>query len=128
MHRSPPANRTKAFLEAARKRFSNVAALKSEIDVDAILVGELDHLDTHVHGNTADIGDHGDYPCRLINGRWRYDLVTLHQNDAADNYKFDEQMAAVDDRFAKDLTAGKWTDYQTMETAREGAMPKPPGP
>ena len=117
-----------AYDAALHKRFGRAAAAEQDVDVDAILIDEVKRLAVHTHGDIADLGDHGDYPCRRINGRWRYDLVALHRNDPADYYKFDEQMAAVDQRFATEIADGKWADYSKMQSARDAAMPTPPPP
>ena len=94
----------------------------------AILIEEVKRSAVHLHGDTAELGDHGDYPCRRINGRWRYDLIALHRNDPSDYYRFDEQMAEVDQRFAAEINDGKWNDYSKMISARDAALPTPPSP
>jgi hypothetical protein len=82
-----------------------------------------------IHGDTADIGDDGNFPCRQIGGKWYYDLVRLHAHDPIDKtIAYENQVAEYDKEFAKDIADGKYASLDDMIKSHDVNAPQPPPP
>jgi len=116
------------FVEVATQRFGKDATKQMHISVPSILIEVVKTSKVTVTGDKAEIGTHGDYPCRRIGGEWKYDLVSLYRNRPAIGVDYDRKVAALDDQFAKDIVQGKWASFAEMMKAHDSQMPKPPPP
>jgi len=116
------------YLEAAKKKFGANAV--NVPDVISILIEDVKNSKVHETGDTADIGDHGDYPCRKVDGKWKFDLVRQNsdaaQLDAAIRYLIDS--AAAYEKFTPQVSGGNWKSFEEMDQARAAAAPMPPPP
>lgn len=59
----------KDFVSAAITRFGAPAKAKLDVDANAFLVQLARQGKVTIHGDTADIGDDGNFPCRRIDGQ-----------------------------------------------------------
>jgi hypothetical protein len=122
----------KQFVNAAVARFGNPAKAKLDADANAFLIQMARNGKITIHGDTADIGDDGNFPCRRIDGQWRYDLIRLHAHDPIDKtIAYEKQAAEYDEKFANDIAAGKYASLDDMTSAYGASAlqpPPPPGP
>lgn len=120
----------KDFVNAAIARFGAPAKAKLDADANAFLVQMARQGKVMIHGDSADIGDDGNFPCRRIDGQWRYDLIRLHAHDPIDKtIGYEKQVGEYDEKFAKDIADGKYASLEDMSSAYDaGALQPPPPP
>jgi hypothetical protein len=117
------------FVGAAISRFGEAAKGKLDGDSYAFLVQMARGGKVTIHGETADIGDDGNFPCRRIDGQWRYDLIRLHAHDPIDKtIGYEKQIGEYDKTFAKDIADGKYASLEKMMKAYDAGAPQPPPP
>jgi hypothetical protein len=117
------------FVRAAISRFGEAAKGKLDGDANAFLIQMARGGKVTIHGETADIGDDGNFPCRRIDGQWRYDLIRLHAHDPIDKtIGYEKQAAEYDKKFAKDIADGKYASLDDMTKAYDAGAPQPPPP
>ncbi|MGD0389037.1 MAG: sigma-70 family RNA polymerase sigma factor [Tepidisphaeraceae bacterium] len=120
-----------AIVDAAIKRFGAAAVGKTERDLPDTFIGMVKSLTVHINGNTAEFGDHGDWPCRRVGNQWRYDLVTLHQRDGVPietNIKFCHAVTEFFKSVVPRIVSGEWSTYEDLEVWINDNGPKPPIP
>jgi hypothetical protein len=117
-----------AYLDAARKKFG--AQEVKVPNVLSMLIAEVKSSKVQEHGDTADIGDHGDYPARKIGTEWKFDLVRQNsdpaQLDASIQYLKDSSAAYA--KFTATVPEGSWKTFKEMDEARWKDAPAPPPP
>jgi hypothetical protein len=119
----------KDFISAAVTRFGDPAEAKLGVDVNVFLIQMARDGKVMIHGDTADIGDDGNFPCRRIDGQWRYDLIRLHAHDPIDKtIAYEQQAAEYDKKFAKDIADGKYASLDDMTKVYGANAPQPPPP
>jgi len=122
----------KDFISAAATRFGDPAQAKLGVDANVFLIQIARDGKVVIHGDTADIGDDGNFPCRRIDGKWHYDLIRLHAHDPIDKtIAYEKQAAEYDKKFAKDIADGKYASLDDMTKAYSANDPQPsppPGP
>jgi hypothetical protein len=119
----------KDFVSAAVTRFGDPAKARLGVDANAFLIQMARDGKVMIHGDTADIGNDGNFPCRRIDGKWRYDLIRLHAHDPIDaTISYEKQAAEYDKKFAKDIADGKYASLDDMTKAYGTNAPQPPPP
>jgi hypothetical protein len=117
------------FVSAAVARFGDAAKAQLGADPNSFLIQMARNGKVAIHGDSADIGDDGNFPCRLIDGKWHYDLVRLHAHDPIDQtIAYEKQAAEYDEKFAKDIANGKYASLDDMTKAYSAGAPQPPPP
>lgn len=117
------------FVSAAVARFGQPAKAKLDADANAFLMQMARNGKVTIHGDTADIGDDGNFPCRRIDAQWRYDLIRLHAHDPLDKtIAYEKQAAEYDEKFAKEIADGKYASLNEMSNAYDASAPQPPPP
>jgi hypothetical protein len=119
------------YAVAVGKRFGKEAGRQANLDaLNEDLIEIIKKSAVHEHGDTADIGENGDYPCRRVGEQSRYDLVRLAQNSPPieQSITYSNKAAEVFEKFAKDIAAGRWATLEQMEKDLDAAMPAAPMP
>ena len=117
------------YRKAAIVRFGNDPRL-ADLGSSSDLIELVNTSKTHDNGDTADIGEHGDFPCRQVDGQWHFDLIRqnpdpktlqdtiVYLGKSADNYH----------AFTRRLEAGEWKSLDEAMKAMDDAAPAPPPP
>jgi RNA polymerase sigma factor (sigma-70 family) len=119
------------YIQAVRQRFGADAASRLSFDVNAVLIEIINKSVVHEHGDTADIGNNGDYPCRRIGNEWRYDLIQMHRNDpvAIERYtQYELADADFEKQVVQRILNGRWSSPNDLTQSIEAEAPKPPTP
>lgn len=117
------------YVEAARAKFGDKAAKRLAPDVMATLIMIVERSSVKEDGDTAEIGEHGDYPCRRVGGEWRYDYARRQKDtDVPAMMKYMETTKALYEGLAQDIAKGKYATAEEVLVARNGKMPAPPKP
>lgn len=117
------------YMDAVGERFGAEAAKKMGPDVKALLIAQVEKADVKIDGDTAEIGEHGDYPCRRVDGEWRLDFVRYHKKtDVSEMTKYLLTAKSVYEAFAQEIAQGKYASIEEIKQALQPRMPFPPLP
>ena len=117
------------YRDAAVKKFGADQRLSGmgscQLPIDLAKQGKV-----HENGDVAEIGEHGDFHCRKVDGNWHLDLVRQNADMKAldQTIKYLTESAKNYADFANQVAAGNWKSLDEAEKARTAAASTPPPP